>query len=141
MFLDIQKIPAEGLRFDEVLDLPPLEGPAGESLRARGVRLHGRAEPGGRGVDLHAHLDAELDLTCGRCLDPVPFKVATEVELTLVPGPAPEAEGAPAAAEAIEVEDEDASLFACPEGKAVATEATLTPLPRRRSTAVGTRFG
>jgi hypothetical protein len=28
-----------------------------------------------------------------------------------------------------------------PEGKPVATDATLTPLPRRRSTAVATRFG
>src|SRR5919198_2083793 len=33
------------------------------------------------------------------------------------------------------------SSGACPDGKAVATEATFTPLPRSRSTATGTRFG
>jgi uncharacterized protein len=118
MFLDIQKIPAEGLRFDEALHPPPLEGPAGESLRPRGVRLRGRAEPGARGVGLRAHLDASLELTCGRCLETVPFTVSTEVALTLVPEAAePEGEGMARPGE-IEVTDEDASLFGCPDGKA-----------------------
>jgi uncharacterized protein len=139
MFLDIQKIPAEGLRFDEVLHLPPLEGPAGESLRPQGVRLRGTAEPGGGGVDLReplrahlkAHLDAELSLSCGRCLDPVPFRIDTDLALTLVPGPAEGAED-PAEAE-IEVTDDDAAVFACPEGKAnleaLATEQIYLALP------------
>ena len=132
MFLDIQKIPAEGLRFDEVLPLPPLEGPAGESLRARGVRLRGTAEPGGRGVDLRAHLDAELTLTCGRCLEPVPFQLDTDVALVLVPAAAGPEDGSGAAAE-IEVNEDDAALFACPEGKAdldaLATEQIYLALP------------
>jgi hypothetical protein len=34
-----------------------------------------------------------------------------------------------------------ASSGAWPDGKAVATDATLTPVPRSRSRAVGTRFG
>lgn len=118
MFLDMQKIPPEGLRFDEVLHLPPLEGPTGESLRPRGVRLRGTAERGGRGADLRAHLDAQLDLTCGRCLETVPFEISSEVALTLVPGPA-EGEGSgDAPAVEIEVTDEDATLFDCPGGKA-----------------------
>jgi len=128
MFLDIQKIPAEGLRFDELLALPPLTAPGGETLRPQGVRLRGSATPGGRGVDLRAHLEASLTLTCGRCLDPVPFPVATDVSLVLVP----EEVGAEPAGEA-EVTDDDAALFACPEGKAdltaLATEQIYLALP------------
>ena len=135
MFLDIQKIPAEGLHFDEVLHLPPLEGPAGETLRPEGVRLRGTADPGGRGAavraHLRAHLDAELSLSCGRCLDPVPFRVDTEIALTLVPEPAAGAEGSVEGE--IEVTDDDAALFACPEGKAeleaLATEQIYLALP------------
>jgi DUF177 domain-containing protein len=128
MFLDIQKIPAEGLRFDQLLALPPLTGPGGETLRPQGVRLSGSAAPGGRGVDLRAHLDADLTLTCGRCLDPVPFPVSTDLALILVP----EEPAAEAGAE-IDVTDDDAALFACPEGKcdlgALATEQIYLSLP------------
>ncbi|HEX5043992.1 MAG TPA: DUF177 domain-containing protein [Candidatus Polarisedimenticolaceae bacterium] len=128
MFLDIQKIPAEGQRFDQVLKLPPLTAPGGETLRPEGVRLRGTATPGGRGVDLRAHLDAELTLTCGRCLDAVPFSLSTDVNLILVPELAePEAGGE------IEVTDDNAALFACPEGRAdlgaLATEQIYLALP------------
>ena len=33
------------------------------------------------------------------------------------------------------------SVGSCPDGNAVATEATLTPLPRTRSSACGTMLG
>jgi len=128
MFLDLQKIPAEGLRFDEVLHLPPLTAGSGETLRARGVRLRGTAAPAGRGVDLQAHLDARLDLSCGRCLEAVPFQLSSEVALTLVPAAAE-----PGPGQEIEVTDEDAALFACPEGKAdlesLVTEQIYLALP------------
>jgi len=128
MFLDIQKIPAEGLRFDRVLQLPPLTGPGGETLLPQGVRLRGTATPGGRGADLRAHLDAEVTLTCGRCLDPVPFPISTDVSLILV-----REDVAPEPAGEMEVTDDDAALFACPEGKAdlgaLATEQLYLALP------------
>jgi uncharacterized protein len=132
MFLDIQKIPAEGLRFDEALHLPPLTAPSGEALHARGVRLRGSATPGGHGVDLRAQLDFELTLTCGRCLEPVPFTLSTDVALVLVPGD-PEAGSPDGTGREIEVTDDDAALFACPEGKAdltaLATEQIYLALP------------
>jgi uncharacterized protein len=128
MFLDIQKIPAEGLRFDQALQLPPLTGPGGETLRPQGVRLRGTATPGGRGVDLRAHLEAEMTLTCGRCLDAVPFHLSSDVNLVLVPQVAEPGPGGE-----IEVTDDDAAMFACPEGKAdlgaLATEQIYLALP------------
>jgi uncharacterized protein len=81
-------------------------------------------------VDLTAHLDAALTLTCGRCLEPVPFAVSSDFALTLVPREP--ASGEPPARE-IEVTDDDASLLACPEGKAdleaLATEQIYLALP------------
>ena len=128
MFLDIQKIPAEGLAFDHVLHLPALEGAAGESIRVTGVRLKGVVERGKPGADLRAHLDAELELTCGRCLEPVRFPVSTDVFLTLVP----EASD-PMAEPGGEVADEDVGLFSGPEGKAhlepLVTEQLYLALP------------
>ena len=128
MFLDIQKIPAEGLHFDQALQLPPLAVPGGDVLRPQGVHLRGTATPGGRGIDLRAHLDAEMTLTCGRCLDPVPFPLSTDLSLILLPQ-----DVAKEPAGEVEVTDDDAALFACPDGKcdlaALATEQIYLALP------------
>jgi uncharacterized protein len=123
MFLDIHKIPEEGVRFDRELRPGPLEGPAGETISVSGVRLRGSAVPGDRGADFEAHLDAALTLTCGRCLEPVPFRVSTEVRLRLVP----EMPEAPAGHD-VELDAADALLYAAPEGKVDLTELVTEQL-------------
>ena len=127
MFLDINKIGREGYSFDRTLELEKLEGEGGEPIPVRNVRLQGRVEGGRRNKDLSGRLDAQVDLSCGRCVESFQVAIAAEFFLTLV-----HEEESIAAGDA-EMREEDASFFHAPEGKVdlglVAMEQIYLNLP------------
>jgi uncharacterized protein len=111
MFIDINEIASEGLRFDEPVAIRPAEGTRAEGVTVLEARLSGAARPGGRGVELNARLDARVRLECSRCLDPFETVISTDFSLTLVPDAAEFGVGE------ARVRDEDISLFYATEGK------------------------
>ena len=127
MFIDINKIPDEGLSLDTDLTLPVLEGLGREAIRVEHAHLSGHVEQGERGADLEGHLDADLRLTCARCLESFPREMATDFNLTLVPRAEEVPEGE------AEIRDDDVSLYYCTEGRAdvneIATEQVYLNLP------------
>jgi len=139
MFIDINKISPDGLRFEQSLALVSLEGVGGERIDVDRALIGGEARKGKRGVELHAHFDADLRIGCSRCLEPTPATVSTDIDLTLVPEAA---EFGPAGGE-VEVTAEDASVFSCPEGKAdlsaIAVEQIYLNLPLKPLCSEGCR--
>ena len=135
MFIDINEIAPDGLRFDEALSIPPGEGAKAEGLTVLEARLSGAARPGGRGVELNARLDARVRLECSRCLEPFETGISTDFSLTLVPDAAEFGVGE------ARVRDEDISLFYATEGKVslveVAAEQIYLGLPLKPVCAEG----
>ena len=112
MFLDLNKIGLEGHAFDHVLELPDLEGTAGERISILKTRLTGEVGKGKSGFDFSAHLDTAVNVDCSRCLEPFTVPIARDFFLILV------AERSDAEAATEYDEDEEASLFSCPDGRA-----------------------
>lgn len=109
MFLDLNKIGPEGLRFERNVPLTDLEGPGGGRVVVAASRLVGAVTKAARGFDFEARLDATVEVACCRCLEPVRIRIDTDVVLVLVPttGETPSGEG----------DDEEATRFDCPEGR------------------------
>jgi uncharacterized protein len=127
MFLDLRKIGDEGVRFDQQLRLPPLAAGNDENVAVREARLRGQAVPGGRGVELTAHLDARVGLRCSRCLECFVQPISTDLHLTIV------ADAVEYGSGETELSEEDVSLFYAEEGKAdlgeIAREQIYLDLP------------
>lgn len=127
MFININKIGPEGLRFDRRLELAELESGEAERVRILKADLRGEAIRGKRGVDLAARLNARVELDCSRCLEG--FETAIEADFFLIIVP----EAVEFAVGESEVSEEDAYLFYAPEGKAelelIAAEQILLHLP------------
>ena len=127
MFIDINKIDADGLSFERALDLSDLDDGAGQAISAEGVCLRGSVERDGETVDLAGRLNATVRLSCARCLESFDLPVDREFVLRLVaeePGP-----------EAAKDGDDDDTVFQAPEGRAdlreIATEQIYLSLPMK----------
>ena len=127
MFIDVYEIAEEGLRFDEIVEIPDASEDDPDRVEVARARLEGLARPGKRGVDFRAHLDARVMLSCGRCLERFEQPLATDFYLVLVP------DGVEFAAGESEVSREDSALFYAPGGKAdlgtIAAEQIYLNLP------------
>lgn len=130
MIIDLNTIGPDGVRFDVPLSLPPLEGLSHERISVPRAHVTGEVRRRGRAADLRAHLSAEVELTCSRCLETYRTSMVQPFQLTLVPQAidAPEGEMALTGAD-----EEDVSEFACPDGKAdlrdIVTEQIYLGLP------------
>jgi uncharacterized protein len=84
MLLDFTDIPAKGLSLDRRVELTePADAGAGR-LVPEPARLRGRAQPGARGVELEARLQATVRLECSRCLETFEAPLDTEFSLVIV---------------------------------------------------------
>ena len=118
MFLDLNKIGPDGLRFERDLPFPALAGPWGDSIAVQGARLAGEVVKAPRGFALTARFEATVEVACSRCLEPFGIRIDTAMERRLVPVEAA-SEGLPEpAARKEEEDDEDATRFDCPAGRA-----------------------
>ncbi len=79
MFIDINKIEGDGIRFDTDLAIPALDAGAGETLPVAGAHLRGRVFRGERGIEIVALLRASVEMSCSRCLEPVRLEIATDL--------------------------------------------------------------
>jgi uncharacterized protein len=127
MFININKIGPEGIRFDQRLELSELAGGEAERVRILQADLRGKANRGSRGVDLTARLEARVELNCSRCLETFATSIEADFFLIIVP------EAVEFGVGEAETSEEDASLFYAPEGKAelelIAAEQILLHLP------------
>lgn len=93
--IDVNKIPEEGLEFDEALDAGGLHLVVGEG-EGEGEREEFVLQPGGRvgcrvelGDERQVHLvgqaRAELGLECGRCLEPFALALDHKLDVFLLP--------------------------------------------------------
>lgn len=117
MFIDLNKMDAEGLELDGPIGVPDLEGPAGESIPVSAGVLRGRIRKGKHGFDLNADLSARAMLACSRCLASFDSPLATSFHLRLVPTTEAEPKGPPVGT------DDEADVQICPEGKFDLVEA------------------
>jgi uncharacterized protein len=129
MFIDINKIDEDGVSFERTLDLSDLDDGAGQEISVRDARIRGRVVPSGRAADLAGRLDAEVRLSCARCLEPFEVAVGGDFTLRLVAEePGADAAGRPD-------DDEDEAFFHAPEGRAdlreIATEQIYLSLPMK----------
>lgn len=127
IFIDINEIEPDGVRFDESVTLPSAEDAAADGMTLLEARLTGRALPGKRGVEFRAALDARVRLECCRCLEPFETRIRQDFCLTLV------ADGVEFGAREAQVREEDALLFYATEGRAslaeIAAEQIYLNLP------------
>ncbi len=86
MRLDIRDLDQDGAHFEGPLALPNLPLFGDEQVVVRQATLAGTAVPGSFGADLRARLDARIELTCVRCLEPYETELSVRFELILVPG-------------------------------------------------------
>ena len=132
MFIDMNEIRPDGASWDEELRLPDLEGRGGERQPVRHARIVIRASRGDRGIDVRGRLDAEVIVTCARCLEEIVVRLEPEFFLTLVHA---SAEVGRAEGSEVEVTDDDAALFPVEEGRAslaeIAAEQIYLNLPAR----------
>jgi uncharacterized protein len=84
MYIDVNKIQSTRFDFDRELDLTVLTPADGGELSVLSCRLAGYIENEERGKRLSALLDAELLITCGRCLEPFKFSISSKFSLILV---------------------------------------------------------
>jgi uncharacterized protein len=112
MFIDIYEIGEGALRFDRSVDIPASGEAAEDRVEVAQVRLVGEARRGKRGVDLRARLEAQVRLSCSRCLERFEEPISSDFYLILVP------DGVEFAAGESELSREDAALFYAPGGKA-----------------------
>ena len=84
MFIDLNDIGRDGVRFDTGLDLGPLKGPGEEQYPVEDLRFTGEAKPGKRGVEFRARLQGRLTLPCSRCLEGYTLDLDEDVFLILM---------------------------------------------------------
>ncbi len=111
MFLDVNKIGPAGLAFEKMVRLQPLEDGSGQAIEVAAAWVRGDVARGTRGFDLLGHLDAEVVLTCSRCVESFSCRISSDFRLLLVPV---RDEGLEAAEELDE--EEAAARFDCADG-------------------------
>lgn len=115
MYLDLKDIGPHGLSFEGEVVVPELERYPDERVRARSARLSVRVVPEAETLELRGGLAADLELGCGRCLEPFVFRLEIPLGLSLVPDADPEGDGPPSR---IPVEEDDeAETWSIRDGK------------------------
>lgn len=84
MYIELDKVESEGIRFDTRVELAPLPLGGSETVEVLEARLAGRAEPGDHGVEFLGELDGRLRLSCSRCLERFEIPLRVDVHLILV---------------------------------------------------------
>lgn len=84
VFLDLKRIQADEVTFDQRFPLPTLLGETGEPLVVGEAHVWGRAWRVPRGVELDGRWEAVVCLLCSRCLEPFQVPLDDELSLTLV---------------------------------------------------------
>ena len=87
MFIEVNKIPRDGLEVDRLLPLPPILLSTGEKVPVEGARLQGNLRRRGSDVDFRGRVEAILTLACSRCLVPVRVNVEGPCYRIFRPGP------------------------------------------------------
>jgi uncharacterized protein len=111
MLLDLNKIGAEGVRFDHRLGLSVLEVEGADRVTVRQTRLSGAADPGERGLEFKGHLEATVGLCCSRCVESFERPIRADFLLTIVPDAAEFGVGE------TRLPEEDVNLFYAKDGK------------------------
>ncbi len=109
MFIDLDRVPLEGQAVDRAIELEPAALANEEFKISTPVVVTGRLDPvgerrGARGLAkrvfrLRGRMSCRIELTCVRCLDPLPMDLAEELDLLYLPqssnaGPVKEGEEA-----------------------------------------------
>jgi len=87
LFIEVNKIPLEGLDIDRALSVPPVALGSGELAEVEGARLKGTLRRSRADVEFRGTVDATVRLTCSRCLSV--FKMALQAPCYRIfrPGP------------------------------------------------------
>ena len=86
LFIDVSKIPPEGLQVDAGLDPATLRVEGDDSFTLEGGTLRSRLERGDdESVHVRGKLAARLTLQCGRCLEPFEMALDQDLELFYLP--------------------------------------------------------
>ena len=86
LLIDVSKIPPEGLEVDADLDEEGLRLEGEESFILVDGRLRSHLDRGDdESVHVRGHLDARMELECGRCLERFDMSVAQDLELYYLP--------------------------------------------------------
>ena len=89
MFIEVNKIPLEGLEIERAVSLPPLVIGSGDSVEVEGARLHGTLRRFGADVEFQGTVEGGIPLTCSRCLAPFTFGLKAPCHRIFRPGPLP----------------------------------------------------
>ncbi len=95
MYLDLKDIGPNGLSFEGEVVVPDLERYPGERVQTSSARLTVRVVREAESLELQGGLAAELELDCGRCLEPFVFRLETPLGLRLVPEAGADDDGPP----------------------------------------------
>lgn len=83
MQIILSEIPEEGLAVGTTAELVSAFSENGWGLRTVSLQLVKK----GSAVEVSGLFEGEVPLTCGRCLEPFPFRVAPELAVRLLPKP------------------------------------------------------
>lgn len=70
MFIEVNKIPPEGLEIDRVLQIQPVQLGSGEQAKVGDARLTGTLRRSGSDLEFRGRVEAGVSLICSRCLEP-----------------------------------------------------------------------
>jgi len=85
MIFDIGEIPEGGLNFDVLADKEQFEIDQPDCTLIDGVKVKGSLKKIERDICFFGDLQAQLQLTCTRCLKPFPFQVESKIQIHFVP--------------------------------------------------------
>jgi len=92
LFIEVNKIPPEGLEVDRLLSLPPILQSNGEQATLEAARLEGIFRRTRSDVEFRGRVEAVVSLVCSRCLDPFKMKVEGACHRIFRSGPPPRLE-------------------------------------------------
>jgi DUF177 domain-containing protein len=70
LFIEVNKIPPEGLEIDRILQLSAVQLGHGEQVKVGDARLRGVLRRTGSDLEFRGRVEAALSLICSRCLEP-----------------------------------------------------------------------
>ena len=70
MFIEVNKIPPEGLEIDRVLQIQPVQLGSGEQAKVGDARLTGTLRRSGSDLEFRGRVEAGVSVICSRCLEP-----------------------------------------------------------------------
>jgi hypothetical protein len=85
LFIEVNKIPPEGLEIDRVLHLQPVQLGSGEQAKVGDARLSGILRRTGSDLEFRGRVEAGVSLSCSRCLEPFTSPVDSSFDLRYQP--------------------------------------------------------